>query len=35
MVESKRIKYLDYIKGFALLLVILGHIYIPANRECL
>ena len=31
MVESKRIKYLDYIKGFALLLVILGHIYIPTN----
>lgn len=31
MVASKRINYLDCIRGFALLLVILGHIYIYTN----
>lgn len=31
MKACKRINYLDYIKGFTLILVILGHIYIPTN----
>ena len=31
MVENKRINYLDYIKGFTILSVVLGHIYSANN----
>lgn len=31
MENTKRIDYLDYIKGFGILLVILGHIYDVSN----
>ena len=31
MVTDKRINYLDYIKGFTILLVVLGHIYSADN----